>query len=101
MRVFLTAFLLIAVEPLLIGAGVLAKWAVECGGGACAGSVYAASPFGTPRDLILTAFVAAAPYLVAVLVAAGAWLLTGRTARRSAVRPFPAQHPWAVSQDVV
>jgi hypothetical protein len=99
-RVFWTACLLIAVEPLLIGAGVLAKWVIECGGGACVGTVRADSPLGTPRDLLLTAFVAAAPYLLGTAVVAGTWLLTGREARRSVGRPFPAQHPLALPQEV-
>ena len=90
-RAILIVSLLVASQPLLIGAGVLAKWTVECGGGACAGTVHAASPFGTPRDVILTALAAAAPYLLVVLVAAGTWLLAGRGAAQSAGSPFPAR----------
>jgi len=83
------AFLLVVSQPLLIGVGVLAKWAIECGGGTCAGTVWATSPFGAPRDVLLTALAVALPYLLVVFVAAVAWLLTGRTAAQPA-EPFPA-----------
>jgi hypothetical protein len=79
-RAIVIASLLLASQPLLVGVGVLTKWVVECGGGACAGTVYAASPFGPPRDALLTAVAVAAPYLLAVLVAAVMWLLVDQTA---------------------
>ena len=88
-RTILIACLLVAAQPLLLGAGVLARWAVDCGG-ACAGTVRAISPFGSPRDALLTALAAAAPYLLAVLVAAVTWLLAGRAAAQPAAEPLPA-----------
>jgi hypothetical protein len=89
-RTILMAFLLVASQPLLLGAGVLARWGIECGGGACAGTAYATSPFGPPRDVLLTALAVVAPYLLAVLVAGVTWLLTSRTAAQPAAEPFPA-----------
>jgi hypothetical protein len=89
-RIILTAFLFIASQPLLIGAGVLAKWAIECGGGACVGTVRATSPFGMPRDVLLTGLAVVMPYLLVVFVAAVAWLLAGRTLTQPAAEPVPA-----------
>ena len=89
-RTILIAFLLVVSQPLLIGVGVLAKWAIECGGGACAGTVRANSPFGAPRDVLLTGLAAALPYLLVVFVAAVAWLLVGRTLTQPAPEPVPA-----------
>jgi hypothetical protein len=90
MRVFLTVCLLVASQPLLIGAGVLTKWAIKCAGEACAGTVRAIAPFGSPRDALLTALAATAPYLLAALVATITWLLARcRTAHR-AVELFAA-----------
>ena len=37
-------FLLVVSQPLLMGVGVLTKWAIECGSGACVGTVRANSP---------------------------------------------------------
>ena len=88
-RTILIAFLFIASQPLLIGAGVLAKWAIECGGGACAGTVRATSPFSAPRDVLLTGLAVALPYLLVVFVAAVAWLLAGRTLMQPAVETVP------------
>jgi hypothetical protein len=88
------------VEPLLFGVGIVAKWAVACGGDACAGTVHATSPFATPRDVNLTALVVAAPYPLAVLIAAGVWLLAMREARQSAALPRPARKPLAIPQEV-
>jgi hypothetical protein len=89
-RTILIAFLFVASQPLLIGVGVLAKWAIECGGGACAGTIRATSPFGSPRDVLLTGLAAALPYLLVVFVAAVAWLLAGRTLTQPAPEPVPA-----------
>ena len=80
-RTILIAILLVAVQPLLVGASILTKWAIECAGGACAGTVRASSPFGPPRDMLLTVLAVAAPYLLAVLIAAVMWLLTTLTSR--------------------
>ena len=99
-RAIVIASLLVASQPLLIGVGILTKWVIECGGGACAGTVYAASPFGHPRDALLTALAVAAPNLLAALVAAVMWLLVDHTAtqpaadweprRRVSLAPHPA-----------
>ena len=89
-RTILIAFLFVVSQPLLIGVAVLAKWAIECGGGACTGTVRATSPFGAPRDVLLTALAVALPYLLVVFVAAVAWLLTGRTLTQPAAEPVPA-----------
>jgi hypothetical protein len=89
-RTILILFLLVVSQPLLIGAGVLARWLIDCGSGACAGTVRAYSPFGSPRDVLLTALAAAAPYLLAVLVAAVTWLLAGRTLSQPAAGPVAA-----------
>ena len=43
-RTILIFALLVASQPLLMGVGVLTKWAIECGGGACVGTARAASP---------------------------------------------------------
>jgi hypothetical protein len=89
-RTILIAFLFVVSQPLLIGAGVLVRWLIDCGGGACAGTVRAASPFDSPRDVLLTGLAAAAPYLLVVFVAAVAWLLAGRTLAQPAAEPVPA-----------
>jgi hypothetical protein len=89
-RTIFIAFVLVVSQPLLVGAGVLTKWVIECGDGACAGTLYATSPFGPPRDALLTALTVAAPYLLAVLVAAVTWLLTSRTVAQPVTEPFPA-----------
>ena len=47
------------------------------------------SPFESPRDHLLTALAVAAPYLLALLVMAVAWLLIGRPAHL-VVQRFPA-----------
>ncbi|MGH2615507.1 MAG: hypothetical protein ACRDJC_09735 [Thermomicrobiales bacterium] len=91
MRVFLTVGLLVASHLLLLGALVLGRWVIDCGGGACAGTVRAASPFTPPRDVILTALAIAAPYLLAALVVAVTWFVTGRAAARPAATPVPAR----------
>ena len=88
-RTILIAFLFVVLQPLLTGAGILAKWALECGGGACAGTVRATSPFGAPRDVLLTALAVAMPYLLVVFIAAVAWLLAGRTLTQPAVETVP------------
>ena len=84
----LIAALLITAQPLLLGAAVYAKWVIECGSGACAGTVRANSPFDSPRDLLLTALAVAAPYLLTTLVVAVAWPLIGRS-EHSVVQRFP------------
>jgi hypothetical protein len=89
-RTVLIAALLVASQQLLLGAAVYAKWVIDCGGGACAGTVRANSPFGPPRDALLTALAIAAPYLLIVLVAAVTWLLTSRTASQPAAESFSA-----------
>ena len=89
-RTVLIAALLVASQQLLLGAAVYAKWVIDCGGGACAGTVRADSPFGPSRDALLTALAIAAPYLLIVLVAAMTWLLTSRTASQLAAEPFSA-----------
>ena len=91
-RTIFIAFVLVVSQPLLVGAGVLVKWVIECGDGACASTVRANSPFGSPQDMLLTMLAVAAPYLLAVLVAAVTWLLTSRTAAQPA-EPFPASSP--------
>jgi hypothetical protein len=88
-RTFLIAALLVASQLLWLGTAVYAKWVVDCGGGACAGTVRANSPFDSPRDLLLTALAVAAPYLLAMVVVAVAWLLIGRAAHPVVPR-FPA-----------
>ena len=88
MRVFLTICLLVASQPLLIGIGVLTKWAPACGGGACTGTVEATF---SPRDALLTALAAAAPYLLAVLVAAVTMPLTSRGPAHAAAAPEPVR----------
>jgi hypothetical protein len=87
-RAILIVVLLVASQPLLVGVGVMAKWIIECSGGACAGTVRANAPFDSPRDLLLTALALTAPYLLAMLFAV-AWLLIGRAAHRVGQR-FPA-----------
>jgi hypothetical protein len=89
-RTILIVFLLVVSQPLLIGTGVLARWLIDCGSDACAGTVRATSPFGSPRDALLTALAAALPYLLVVFVAAVAWLLAGRTLTQPADAPVPA-----------
>jgi hypothetical protein len=89
-RIILTAFLFVASQPLLIGTVVFVRWLIDCGGGACAGTVRTNSPFGSPRDVLLTALAAAVPYLLVVFVAAVAWLLAGRTLTQPAAEPVPA-----------
>jgi hypothetical protein len=84
MRIVLIAFFLIASQPLLLVTGILTKWSIECRDGACAGTVYATSTFGSPRDLSLTALAITAPHLLVVLVAAAMWLLTSRASVQSA-----------------
>jgi hypothetical protein len=91
-RAILIVVLLVASQPLLVGASVVVKWVVECSGGACASTVRANSPFGSPRDMLLTMLAVAVPYLLAELVAAVTWLLTSRTAAQPA-EPFPASSP--------
>jgi len=91
-RAILIVVLFVTSQLLLLGAAVYAKWVVECKGGACAGTVRANSPFGPPGDALLTALAIAAPYLLAVLVAAVTWLLTSRTAAQP-TEPFPASSP--------
>jgi len=83
-------FLLVASQPLLVGSGILTKRTIECAGGACAGTVRASSPFGPPRDMLLTVQAVTAHYLLIVLVAAVTWLLTSRTASQSDAEPFSA-----------
>ena len=101
-RAILITSLLVASQPLLIGAGVLTRWAIECGGDTCAGTVRANSPFGPPRDLLLTALAVSAPFLLAVLVAAVTWLLVGRTAAQPAAEPFPAaSDPQGMARELV
>jgi hypothetical protein len=82
MRVFLLAFLLVASQPLLLVTGLVAKWLVQCRGGDCAGTMHAASPFGSSRDVFLAALVLTAPHVLAVLIAGLAWLL-------AAAKPLP------------
>jgi hypothetical protein len=89
-RTILIAFLLVVSQLLLIGTGVLARWLIDCGSDACAGTARAYSPFGSPRDVLLTALAAALPYLLAVFAAAVAWLLAGRAVARPAAEPFAA-----------
>ncbi len=86
MHVCLAGCVLLASQPLLIVTGLLVKWAMACGG-ACA-----ATPFGSPRDIILTALAAAAPYLLALLVAAVTWLLASQRDAQPVVEPSPARH---------
>ena len=88
-RAILMIVLLVALQPLLLGGGVLATWVIECSGGVCAGTVRASSPFGPPRDVLLTGLTAAAPYLLAVLIAAVAWLFATGTAAQPAAEPLP------------
>jgi hypothetical protein len=90
-RVFLTVGLLVTSQLLLLGGIVLARWVVECGGGACAGTVRAASLLSSPRDVILTALVVAAPYLLAALVAAVTWLVTDFRVSQPATAPVPVR----------
>ena len=89
-RTVLIAALLVALQQLLLGAAIYAKWVIDCGGGACAGTVRADSPFGPPRDALLTALAIAAPYLLIMLIAAATWLLTSRTASQPAAESFSA-----------
>jgi hypothetical protein len=84
-RTTILALLALAAEPLLVGGAVLAKHAVDCGGGACAGTSRADSIFGPTPDALLTALVAAAPLLLAVLVATATLLLTARAAVATSV----------------
>jgi hypothetical protein len=91
-RPILIAFLLAASQPLLVGGGILTKWTIECAGGACAGTVRASSPFGPPRDMLLTVLAVTAPYLLAVLVAAVMWLLTTLTSQ-AATQPVAELSP--------
>jgi hypothetical protein len=83
---------LVVSQLLLIGTGVLARWLIDCGSDACAGTARAYSPFGSPRDVLLTARAAALPYLLAVFAAAVAWLLAGRAVARPA-RSRSRLHP--------
>jgi hypothetical protein len=91
-RPILIAFLLAASQPLLVGGGILTKWTIECAGGACAGTVRASSPFGPPRDMLLTVLAVTAPYLLAVLVTAVMWLLTTLTSQ-AATQPVAELSP--------
>lgn len=91
-RTLLIAFLFVVSQPLLTGVGVLARWVIECGGGDCAGTVRATSPFGAPRDVLLTALAVAMPYLLVVFGATVAWLLAGRTLTQPAVKSVPVSY---------
>lgn len=89
-RTILITALFVASQPLLVSAGVLVRWVIDCGDGACAGTVRANSPFDSPRDMLLTALAAALPYLLVMFVAVVAWLLAGQMLTQPAAEPVPA-----------
>jgi hypothetical protein len=93
MRVFLIACLLVALQPVLFVTGIVAKWLIDCRGGSCAGAGDATSPIGSPRDVMLTALVLAAPHALAVLIAAMAWLLGAVWPLRQRQRCVLLGHP--------